>query len=157
VTAVILLQDAPAAAVQEAIDALRPDLLQFHGQEPPELCESFGLPYLKAVAMQDPSVSLQSLARRYSGAAGLLLDGHAAGELGGQGKPFDWTRARAAGKPLVLAGGLGAGNVGAAIEAARPYAVDVSSGIESAPGIKDSGKMSAFVDAVRRADHELPD
>ena len=157
VTAVILLQDAPAAAVQEAIDAVRPDLLQFHGAEPPEFCESFSLPYLKAVAMQDPGISLSALARAYAGAAGLLLDGHAAGELGGQGKAFDWSRARAAGKPLVLAGGLSAGNVGAAIAAARPYAVDVSSGIESAPGIKDSGKMSDFVDAVRRADRELAD
>jgi phosphoribosylanthranilate isomerase len=83
----------------------------------------------------------------------LLLDGHAQGEQGGRGKTFDWSQAvRAVAKPVVLAGGLTAHNVGAAIRGVRPYAVDVSSGVESAPGIKDAAKLRAFVDAVRVAD-----
>lgn len=155
VNAVVLLRNAEPAVVQAAIARLRPDLLQFHGEETPEYCAQFAWPYLKAIAMQDEARSLAEIAAAYAGARGLLLDGHGAGGLGGQGRRFDWTRATAdAGLPLLLAGGLGPDNVGAAIAAARPYAVDVSSGIEAAPGIKDSGKMQAFVRAVERADHD---
>lgn len=156
VDAVALVRNADAAFVQEALRVLKPDLLQFHGEESAAYCRQFGWPFLKAVAMQDETRALADIAAEYAGAAGLLLDGHGAGGLGGQGRAFDWTRATAdAGLPLLLAGGLTPANVAAAIRAARPYAVDVSSGIEAAPGLKDSGKMLAFVRAVRSADTDF--
>ena len=152
VSAVALVRNAGAEEVGAIVHRLRPDLLQFHGEEPAAYCGSFGLPYLKSVAMRGLSRSLADVAADYPDAAALLLDGHAAGEPGGQGETFDWQRAQACGKPLILAGGLGDANVGHAIVQARPYAVDVSSGIESGPGIKDSGKMAAFIQAVQNAD-----
>lgn len=151
VSAVALLKDADAAFVQDAIDTLKPDLLQFHGDEPADFCASFGLPYIKAVAMGEKQ-SLVALARRYKGATGLLLDSHSKGGMGGRGEAFDWSRVTAVKTPLVLAGGLNPANVGRAIRQLRPYAVDVSSGIEAKPGIKDHDKMRAFVEAVQRAD-----
>jgi len=151
VSAVALFQDADASFVQEAVDALRPELLQFHGDEDAEFCASFGLPYLKAVAMGEKQ-SLAAQARRFRDAAGLLLDSHARGGLGGRGEAFDWSRVTAVKAPLVLAGGLTPANVGGAVRQLRPYAVDVSSGIETKPGIKDHDKMQAFIEAVRRAD-----
>ena len=155
VTAVVLLRNPDEAIVRDVIRVLKPTLLQFHGEESPEFCAGFGWPYLKAIAMQSEQRPLATVATDYATAAGLLLDGHAAGGLGGQGKSFDWTRATGDVRmPLLLAGGLGPDNVAAAIAAARPYAVDVSSGIESAPGLKDSGKMLAFVREVHRADHD---
>ncbi len=158
VSAVALFKDADSATIQDAVDVLRPDLLQFHGSEDAEFCASFGLPYLKAVAMADPT-QLTREARRHRAAAGLLLDGHARGEMGGRGETFDWrsastvtARLRAV---LMLAGGLSARNVGQGIALLRPYAVDVSSGIESRPGVKDTDKMQDFVRAVQRADQKL--
>lgn len=151
VSTVALFKDADAGSVQDAIDSLRPDLLQFHGEEPADYCESFGLPYLKAVAMGEKQ-SLAALARRYKGASGLLLDSHAKGGMGGRGEAFDWSRVTAVKVPLVLAGGLNPVNVGGAVRRLRPYGVDVSSGIETKPGLKDHDKMRAFVEAVQRAD-----
>ena len=90
--------------------------------------------------------------KRYPSASAFLLDGHGPGEPGGRGERFDWTTIPPLGKPVFLAGGLSAVNVAQAIRTARPYAVDVSSGIESAPGVKDGDKMQQFVDEVRRAD-----
>lgn len=156
VSATLLLRNADAAFVRRAIEAIEPDLLQFHGEEPPEFCAQFGRRYLKSVAMAGETRPLAAIAEDYAGAAALLLDGHAPGALGGQGRAFDWTRATAAvSKPLMLAGGLTPATVESAIAVARPFAVDVSSGIESTPGRKDSGKMQDFVDAVRRADDRL--
>jgi phosphoribosylanthranilate isomerase len=110
------------------------------------------VPYLKAVAMGG-GVDPAEVVRAHPAAAGFLLDGHAAGEQGGSGRTFDWPAAtQAIAKPIVLAGGLTARNVGAAIRALRPHAVDVSSGVESAPGIKAPAKLRAFVAAVRAAD-----
>jgi phosphoribosylanthranilate isomerase len=150
VQAVALFLDAPAEAVKRAVGELQPDLLQFHGNEGPEFCASFGRPYLRAVPMQG-AIDLAGWERRFAGAAGLLLDAHAAGELGGQGRTFEWGAIRAT-RPFVLAGGLTPDNVGAAIRAARPHAVDVSSGIEQAPGVKDEAKMRRFIEEVRNAD-----
>lgn len=156
VSAVILLRNAEVDFVRAAIAAVKPDLLQFHGEETAEFCGRFGLRYLKSVAMAGDTRALSAIAGDYREAAALLLDGHAPGALGGQGRAFDWTQAQAAvGKPLILAGGLTPANVGEAIRVARPFAVDVSSGIESRPGLKDSGKMRDFVDAVRRVDDSL--
>ncbi|WP_039749010.1 phosphoribosylanthranilate isomerase [Solimonas variicoloris] len=154
VSSVLLFKDPDASYVQDAIDAVRPDLLQFHGNEAPAFCASFGVPYLKAIAMGG-KVSLRGAARHYRSAAALLLDGHAPGGLGGRGEAFDWAAVPKINKPLVLAGGLNAGNVGRGIAMLAPYAVDVSSGIERKPGVKDEAKMGAFVDAVRRAEKKL--
>jgi len=153
ISVVTLLQNPNSDEVWETIDAMQPHLLQFHGEETAQFCASFGMPYLKAVAMRGPQRPLAEVAADYADAAALLLDGHAAGELGGQGKTFDWADIAAGVKiPLILAGGLNPENVATAVRTARPYAVDVSSGIESKPGIKDSGKMETFVRHVRDAD-----
>jgi phosphoribosylanthranilate isomerase len=158
VAAVALLRNAEESLVRQVIAGLRPDVLQFHGDETAPFCASFGLPYLKAVGMRGLQRPLVAVAAEFAGAAGLLLDGHGAGEPGGQGRSFDWRQAaQDCGVPLILAGGLHAGNVAEAIRRARPYAVDVSSGIESAPGLKDSGRMCAFAGAVYRADRDCPD
>lgn len=149
VTTVALCMDDDAGFVQEIIDSLRPSLLQFHGSESDEWCRQFGHPYLKAIAMGEGASALYQL-RDHPHAAGLLLDGHGLGETGGSGKAFDWSlMPRDLKQPLMLAGGLTAANVAEAIRIARPWAVDVSSGIESAPGIKDAAKMRDFITAVR--------
>ncbi|HVF34278.1 MAG TPA: phosphoribosylanthranilate isomerase [Candidatus Saccharimonadia bacterium] len=146
-----LFLDADPDFVRSVIAAVALDALQFHGSEPREYCASFGMRYIKAVAMGD-GVEFETRARAYPDAAALLLDSHASGGQGGTGARFDWARVpRAYAQPIVLAGGLTADNVADAIAIARPYAVDVSSGIEARPGIKDSGKMQRFLDEVRRA------
>jgi phosphoribosylanthranilate isomerase len=157
VCAVALLRNPSAAAVRETLQIVRPDLLQFHGEEPEEFCAGFGVPYIKAIPMHGDLRPVLDRARAYRSATALLLDGHAPGELGGRGRGFDWGQAAGAfAKPMILAGGLDAQNVAAAILALRPYAVDVSSGIEAGtPGVKDSGKMAAFARAVARADARL--
>jgi phosphoribosylanthranilate isomerase len=132
VQAVALFRNATPEAVGRALDELRPDLLQFHGEESPEFCASFGHAYLRAVPMKN-GADLPQWERRFASATALLLDAHGSGEPGGQGRPFDWSAIRAS-RPFVLAGGLAPGNVGQAVRGARPWAVDVSSGIESAPG-----------------------
>jgi phosphoribosylanthranilate isomerase len=152
ISVVALFHDAPPEFVRHALQVLRPQLAQFHGEESAADCAQYAWPYLKAVAMRAPAPDLAGCARRYADAQALLLDGHAPGGMGGSGERFDWGAVAGCAKPLILAGGLHAGNVGEAIRRVRPYAVDVSSGIESAPGIKDSGKMAAFVAAVRSAD-----
>jgi len=150
VQAVALFRNAPAGEVKSAVDELQPDLLQFHGDESPEYCASFGRPYLRAVPMK-AGADLGDWERRFATAAALLLDAHGAGERGGQGRVFDWSAIRGT-RPFVLAGGLNPGNVGAAVRQLRPWAVDVSSGIESSPGIKDEAKMRRFIEEVRKAD-----
>ena len=152
VTAVALFMDDEAALVDEVIAQVRPDFLQFHGNEANGWCARFDRPWLKAVAMGEGMAALPRL-HDYPDATGLLLDGHAAGEAGGSGTSFDWTLLPGdLIQPVVLAGGLHAGNVAAAIRAARPWAVDVASGVEAAPGRKDAAKLRAFIAAVRAAD-----
>lgn len=149
-TVALFMDDEPAwiAAVLAVFGA---DLIQFHGSEPAGFCDGFARPYLKAVAMAsvaDVPAHLQA----YPRASGFVLDAHAAGEAGGTGRRFDWARAGGLTRPIVLAGGLASETVGEAIAHVRPYAVDVSSGIETAPGIKDDAKMRAFAAAVTAAD-----
>lgn len=152
VSSVVLLMDDDASFVLEAIDAIQPDLLQFHGAETDDWCAQFGRRYLKAIAMGEGAAALPSLCR-YPGATGLLLDGHGLGEAGGSGKAFDWSlMPRELTQPLILAGGLTPANVAEAIRIARPWGVDVASGIESSPGIKDAQKLADFIAAVRCAD-----
>lgn len=155
VDAVALFMDNEVDDVRAAIANARPTLLQFHGNEDDAFCRRFGLPYLKGVGMggEEAALSGRLLHARYPHAAGFVLDGHAPGALGGSGLrmavgriPDDMS------KPYVLAGGLSPDNVRAAVRAATPWGVDVSSGIESAPGIKDGALMRRFVEEVRRAD-----
>jgi phosphoribosylanthranilate isomerase len=148
VTTVALFVDAEPAAVKGVLEALPVDLLQFHGEEPPEYCRVFGRPYIKALRMRD-GVDVASAAERYGDARGLLLDAYRPGTPGGTGEVFDWNRIpRGLKMPVVLAGGLGPDNVARAISEVTPFAVDVSSAVESAPGIKDAKKMAALVEAV---------
>ncbi len=147
---VALVMDTPADEVHAIAEALRPDVLQFHGGESDAFAAQFGLPYWKAVAMGgDPAAALARLGE-HPRAQAFLFDGHAAGEPGGSGRRFDWAvLPTTLDRPFLLAGGLDAGNVAAAVALARPWGVDVSSGIEQAPGIKNPGRMRAFVAALR--------
>jgi phosphoribosylanthranilate isomerase len=148
ITVVGLFVDAPAARIREVLGQVPLDLLQFHGRETPEDCRQFGRPYIKAVRMT-PGVDLAAEARRYAQAAGLLLDAYDPQLAGGTGATFDWTRVPLdLGKPVILAGGLTPENVARAIQAVRPYAVDVSSGVEQSKGIKDAAKIAAFIRTV---------
>ena len=152
VSVVALFMDNEADEIREVISALQPDLLQFHGGEDEAFCAGFGRRYLKTLAMGGGSDAADLAAARYPSAQGYLLDGHGPGQMGGAGQAFDWSSIPRLDKPCLLAGGLTSANVGEAIAVARPYGVDVSSGIESAPGIKDGEKMRQFIDEVRRAD-----
>lgn len=155
VAVVALFQDPAAAEVEQVLAKLPVDLLQFHGSESPEFCRAFGRRYLKALAMGEGSLDPVLQARQYPDAAGYLLDSHAAGQQGGSGRTFDWSRIPAnLARPILLAGGLHAGNVAAAIRQYRPYGVDVSSGVEAGKGIKDAAKMAAFINEVRRVESE---
>jgi phosphoribosylanthranilate isomerase len=152
ITTVGLFVDAPADEVRAILAQAPVQLLQFHGSEPPEYCRQFGRPYMKAVRMA-PGVDLLQYARDYHDARALLLDAYVEGLHGGSGTPFDWSRVpRGLPLPVILSGGLTPENVGDAIRCARPSAVDVSSGVESARGIKDAARIAAFIAGVRNAD-----
>lgn len=151
VASVALFVDAPASKIAKVVDYVRPTTLQFHGAESPDDCAAYGLPYLKAIRMTD-DVDLLAAERRYEAAQGLLLDSYHKDRPGGTGRVFDWSRVPPIlRKPVILAGGLNADNVQAAIAAIRPYAVDVSGGVESAPGVKDHGRMQLFCRRVQEA------
>lgn len=152
VEVVALFMDPHAADVIDAIRRLAPTMLQFHGRENDAFCRSFGLPFLKTLPMAAGAEDPQLAARRYPSASAFLLDGHGPGEPGGRGIAFDWRQSPRLGRWVFLAGGLTPDNVGVAVSQAHPYAVDVSSGIESSPGRKDGGRMQQFVEEVRRAD-----
>jgi phosphoribosylanthranilate isomerase len=154
-TAVALFMDDEPSWIEEVISSVQPDVLQFHGAEAGPFATSFSRPYVKAVPMATVEDAVAYVAL-HPGASGFLLDSHALGALGGSGETFDWKRAPRIGKPTILAGGLDASNVAQAIALVRPYAVDVSSGIETTSGLKDATKMRRFVEAVRAADASLP-
>lgn len=148
VNAVGLFVDADAEYVREVLSQVRLDLLQFHGDETPEYCRQFGVPYLKAVRVR-PETNLLQYAAAYADAKALLLDAYMPGTPGGTGTTFDWALIpRDFPKPIILAGGLDAGNVSEAIRQCRPYAVDVSGGVERQKGIKDAEKIAAFMRGV---------
>ncbi|HEX7369703.1 MAG TPA: phosphoribosylanthranilate isomerase [Rhodanobacteraceae bacterium] len=151
VDAVVLTHGLAAARVREIIDGVRPDVVQFHGLEDAAFCEAFGLRYIKALGMAG-DVDVRAIVAEHKHAAGFVLDGHPPGEQGGRGKTFDWTRIpQDLGRPILLAGGLNPGNVADAIHTVHPWAVDLASGVEASPGIKDAVKMRAFFDAVAGA------
>ena len=155
VSVVGLFVNATAEQVREVLAQVPLDVLQFHGEEQPEFCAQFGKPYLKAIRVK-AGVDLVECATRYAGAQGLLLDAHVEGVQGGSGETFDWRLIpHDLPLPLILSGGLHAGNVAEAIKQVRPYAVDVSSGVEVAKGIKDAAKIAAFVNEVNRIDVQL--
>lgn len=137
-----------AALVEQVLDEVDLDVLQFHGTETAEDCRQYDLPYLKSVSMLDNS-ALHLAANTYADALGLLLDSHVAGQAGGSGKVFDWSLVSHGKIPVWLAGGLNPDNVAAAVIQAKPFAVDVSSGVESSPGIKSAEKITAFINAAR--------
>ena len=144
-----LFLDQEQADIESVLASVPLDVLQFHGREREVQCSAFGVPWLKALSMAGGG-ALRRAEQDYPGAMGWLLDSHQAGQRGGSGEVFDWTLVHAVDKPIWLAGGLHAANIGEAIRIVRPYAVDVSSGVESAPGIKDAAKVSAFIEAVRK-------
>ena len=152
VTTVALFLDAELSQVEQVLEQVPIDLLQFHGSEDPAYCERFGLPYIKALGMGSLSGDgLLSQSKAYKNARGLLLDSHAQGAAGGTGESFDWERIPDLDKPVILAGGLTVENVAAAIRDVRPWAVDVSSGVEQDKGIKSVDLMSAFMYEVENA------
>jgi phosphoribosylanthranilate isomerase len=156
VTVVGLFVNAQQADVSQLIDQLTLDVLQFHGDENQLFCSSFRLPYIKAVRVQQGSDIIQA-AQTFSDAQGLLLDAWHPDVQGGTGLQFDWSMladdlTQEVALPLILAGGLDAENVYTAIETTQPYAIDVSSGVESAKGIKDSLRMTDFLKEVYRFD-----
>ena len=151
VQSVALFVNADAAQVAQVIGRVHPGMLQFHGEESPAYCAQFGLPYVKACRVAQ-GVDLLEYLRPFAGASGWLLDAHVE-EYGGVGASFDWALVPGSlERPLVLSGGLTIENVGSAVRRVRPWAVDVSSGVESAKGIKDAAKVAAFIAEVRNAD-----
>ncbi len=156
VSPVALFANTPLAERRAALEAIPCAMLQFHGEEEAAECECHDRPYIKALWPGRVDWGLAA-AERYPAAAALLLDSYdeAGAQGGGSGQPFDWALAAseaAVARPLVLAGGLNADNVGDALRQLRPWAVDVSSGVEDAPGIKSATKLAAFVAAVRSAE-----
>jgi phosphoribosylanthranilate isomerase len=152
VSCVALFVDADAGQVDTVLAGLRPDLLQFHGDEPPEYCRQFGVPYLKAARVRK-GLDLIQYAALYPDAQGLLLDAFVFDQAGGTGQSFDWTLIpENLPLPLILSGGLGPENVRHAVETVHPWAVDVSSGVEIRKGIKDATKVAQFIQEVSNAD-----
>lgn len=148
VTIVGLFVDAAPEEIRRVLAAVPLDLLQFHGNEAPAACRGYGRPYIKVVHMAEDT-DLAGVAGPYDDAAGILVDTYVQGVPGGTGQVFDWSRLPAAvACPVILAGGLTPDNVAAAVAQVRPWAVDVSGGVESAPGIKDAAKIAAFIRGV---------
>ena len=155
VSVVVLFVNPQKDEVNAAISAVNPDVLQFHGDESEAFCCSFGLPFLKALGVRGET-ELQALMQDYPSAQGLLLDRYDPERVGGTGEVFDWDAVpREHQQRLVVAGGLSAENVSEAITTLRPWAVDVSSGVESSPGKKLEHKIDSFCMAVRTADAKL--
>ena len=142
--------DPDAAWVEETARAAKLNLLQFHGDESPEFCNQFLQPYIKAIRVK-PDTDFLQYAQRYGAAKGLLLDTYAADMPGGTGHAFDWQLIpQQLSLPLILSGGLNPDNVARAIKQTQPWAVDVSSGVEAAKGIKDEKKIIAFMQGVKQ-------
>lgn len=151
VTIVALTVDAGQAQLEKIIEALPTAVLQFHGDETPQYCNSFCRPYIKALRMRD-GIDTLAESERYAQAQALLLDTYQPGKPGGTGARFDWDMIPAVLRHrIILAGGLTAGNIERAISSVSPYAVDVSGGVEASPGIKDADKINEFIGNASRA------
>lgn len=148
VSVVGLFVNAEPSFINQVISNVKIDLLQFHGDEAPEECASYSLPFIKAIRVKSDT-NLVQYAIDYSTAKALLLDAYTEGVAGGTGHVFDWNLIpKQLAKPIILAGGLKADNVSQAIQQVRPYAVDVSGGVEASKGIKDAVKIAAFMRQV---------
>jgi len=161
VSVVALFVNAKPQAVRDVIDQVNPDLLQFHGDESVQECEQYRRPYLRALRVGAPGLDtpagLAGVCAQYGCASGWLFDSDSPG-YGGSGQSFDHTLLAdlpADARRVILAGGLNDANVEAVVRRTRPWAVDVSSGVETAPGIKSTQKIRAFIEAVRRADRQV--
>jgi len=151
ISTVGLFVNASRCELNETLDAVPLDLLQFHGDETPEQCEGYHRPFIKALRVQAGD-DIAASCRLYSNASGILLDTFVSGVPGGTGETFDWALIPdGLEKPIILAGGLTSANVAQAIAQVRPYAVDVSGGVEKSKGIKDHDKIRAFMSAVHGA------
>ena len=152
VTVVGLFVNEREDRVEEILQQVSIDLLQFHGDESPEMCEGYGRPWIKAIRMKE-EVDLIAETAAYASSRGVLLDAYQAGKPGGTGNVFDWQRipTELAGR-IILAGGLNPDNVDEAVRRVRPWAVDVSGGVEATKGIKDVQKIAAFIRGVKRGD-----
>ncbi len=149
VTTVGLFVNADETEVRATLEAVPLDLLQFHGDESPEYCRGFGRPYMKALRMRE-GLDVNAEAERYHDAQALLLDAYHPAAPGGTGEAFDWERVPGdCPLPIVLAGGLAPENVVDAVRVARPYAVDLSSGVEAGKGIKDPARIQALMTQLR--------
>ena len=156
VWAVGLFVNEEASAIERILARVGLDLLQFHGDESADFCAGFSRPYIRAVRME-PGTDLVEYAHRFSTARALLLDAHVPGQPGGTGRTFDWASIpRDLPIPLILSGGLDAANVGRAMREVKPWAVDVSSGVERERGVKDPEKIVEFIRSVRREDARQP-
>lgn len=148
VSLVGLFVDASEAFIESVLEKVPLSLLQFHGKESEAQCNLWGMRYIKAISMKS-GVAVQEIAAQYTSASGYLLDTYSPAMPGGSGEAFDWKLVPGnLDRPLILAGGLDETNVAQAIAKVKPYAVDVSSGVEQQPGIKDKEKVKAFVKAV---------
>ena len=157
ITVVGLFVDEAPDVIAQVLEQVPLDLLQFHGREANEECRRHGLPFIKSIAMR-PDVRLAERIGEYPDARGFLLDAWQPHTHGGGGTPFDWQRVpHDLTAPLILAGGLTPANVQAAIRQVRPYAVDVSSGVESEKGIKSATKIAAFMKGVRNSETDTGD
>jgi len=147
-TRVGLFVNENAETIKRIFEIARLNLIQYHGEESPEFCDSVGLPYIKAFRVQQDT-DIRGAMDRYPNASGFLLDAYVKGQPGGTGERFDWGLIPRSYAPIILAGGLTPDNAKDAIEQVAPWALDVSGGIESKPGRKDPDKMARFIDACR--------
>jgi phosphoribosylanthranilate isomerase len=147
-TRVGLFVNENAETIKRIFEIAQLNLIQYHGEESPEFCDSVGLPYIKAFRVQQ-DMDIRGAMDRYPNASGFLLDAYVKGQPGGTGERFDWGLIPRSYAPIILAGGLTPGNAKDAIEQVAPWALDVSGGIESKPGRKDPDKMARFMDACR--------
>ena len=155
VTKVGLFVNADPKVVRATLKLCKLDLLQFHGDETEGYCQQFNVPYMKAIRHQSQSATLAEIGS-FGSSLGVLLDTYETGRYGGTGQAFDWDDIPKFNHPLILAGGLTPDNVARAIRQVAPMAVDVSGGVEKAPGEKDFDKMVRFLEAVKSADNDLP-
>jgi len=154
VTVVALFVDEKATKIQEVLNNVSIDCLQFHGSESADDCRIYNKPYMKAIRMK-PDVDINTIEKQYNDASALLLDAYHPGIQGGSGSQFDWDLIPSdCCLPVVLAGGLQVDNAKQAVETVKPYALDVSSGVESSKGIKDAAKMAAFIQAIKEGDRK---
>jgi len=154
VTLVGLFVNASKDEIERVLEHVPLQLIQFHGDETPEFCDSLNIPYVKALRVKSASQVIDTV-HQFQNAQGILLDTYKKGIPGGTGETFDWELVPSCAQKIILAGGLHSENVGDAIHQVHPYAVDVSGGVESAPGVKDADRIHAFVKQVIAADKKI--